>query len=78
MILIDGKYVSNTVKEKLKERDYNGGLDIVTAIELIDNAPSIKFSLLPADESKEEAYMRGYNHGKVEGILKAHTKPPIK
>ncbi len=62
------------LKEKLKERYYNGGLDIVTAIELIDNAPTVKFSLLPADESKDEAYMRGYNHGFTEGILKARTR----
>lgn len=39
-------------------------------IELIDKAPAVKFSLLPADESKEEAYMRGYEHGKIEGIIK--------
>lgn len=37
----------------------------------IANAPTLKFSLLPADESKDEAYMRGYNHGFTEGILKA-------
>ena len=37
---------------------------------IIDNAPAVKFSLLPADESKEESYMRGYEHGKIEGIIK--------
>jgi len=42
---------------------------------IIDNAPTIKFSLLPADESKDEAYMRGYEKGKIEGILKANTRP---
>lgn len=31
----------DALKEKLKERYYNGGLDIVTAIELIDNAPPV-------------------------------------
>ena len=71
----EGDLISReALKEKLKERYYNGGLDIVTAIELIDNAPIIKFTLLPADESKEEAYMRGYKHGKIEGILKSRTR----
>ena len=41
---------------------------------LIDNAPTVKFSLLPADETKDEAYMRGYEKGKIEGLLKARPK----
>ena len=45
-------------------------LEISDVKELIDNAPAVKFSLLPADESKEESYMRGYEHGKIEGIIK--------
>ena len=32
------------LKEKLKERYYNDGLDIVTAIELLDNAPSVEIA----------------------------------
>ena len=43
--------------------------------DIIDNAPTVKFSLLPADESKDEAYMRGYDHGKIEGIIKANARP---
>ena len=38
--------------------------------EIIENAPPVKFSLMPADESKDEAYMRGYKHGMIEGLLK--------
>lgn len=63
------------LKEKLKERYYNDGLDIVTVIELIDNAPTVKFSLMPADETKEDAYKRGYKKGKIAEILKANTRP---
>ena len=49
--------------------------DIVNqTLDFIDNAPTVKFSLLPADESKDEAYMRGYKIGKAEGILKANTR----
>lgn len=43
-------------------------------LKAIDNAPTVKFSLMPADESKEEAYLRGYKKGKVEGILKARPQ----
>lgn len=42
--------------------------------ELIENAPTVKFSLLPADESKDEAYMRGYEKGKIEGLLRERSK----
>lgn len=42
---------------------------------LIDNAPPVKFSLMPADETKEDAYKRGYEKGKVEGMLKAYARP---
>lgn len=45
------------------------------AMELIDNAPTVKFSLMPADETKEDAYKRGYERGKIAGILKANTRP---
>lgn len=38
------------------------------------NAPTVKFSLMPADETKEEAYKRGYEKGKIKGILKANTR----
>lgn len=44
-------------------------------IKAIDNAPTVKFSLMPADESKDEAYMRGYEKGKVEGILRNNAIP---
>ena len=48
-------------------------LEISDVKELIDNAPAVKFSLLPADGSKEESYMRGYEHGLAVGLLK--TRP---
>lgn len=44
-------------------------------LDLIDNAPTVKFSLLPTDESKEEAYMRGYKSGMFKGFLKANARP---
>ena len=42
---------------------------------LIENAPTVKFSLMPADETKEDAYKRGYERGKIAGILEANTRP---
>lgn len=44
-------------------------------IATIDNAPTVKFSLMPADETKEDAYKRGYEKGKIKGILMANTRP---
>ena len=41
---------------------------------LIDNAQEIKHSLLPLSGEAENAYMRGYEVGKAEGILKASTR----
>ena len=52
----------------------NDDIPVLNAIGLIDKAKPVKLSLLPADESKEEAYMQGYNHGKAEGLLKAPTR----
>ena len=42
--------------------------------ELIDKAPTVKITLIPADETKDEAYKRGYEKGRVEGILKAEER----
>ena len=42
---------------------------------IIDNAPTVKFSLMPANETKEDAYKRGYERGKIAGILAANTRP---
>ena len=47
---------------------------MVVPLCVIDNAPTVKFSLMPADESKEEAYMRGKEKGKIEGLLKARSQ----
>lgn len=47
----------------------------VWVLNRIDNAPTVKFSLMPADETKEDAYKRGYERGKIAGILAANTRP---
>lgn len=47
----------------------------VVPVAAIDNALTVKFSLMPADETKEDAYKRGYERGKIAGILKANTRP---
>lgn len=41
----------------------------------IDNAPTVKHSLLPLSGEADNAYMRGYEVGKAEGIMKASTRP---
>ena len=41
----------------------------------IDNAPTVEHSLLPLASDLDSAYMRGYEVGKAEGILKANTRP---
>lgn len=51
----------------LARRNENGQLEAIISL---DNAPTVKFSLMPADESKDEAYLRGYEKGKVEGLLR--------
>ena len=35
-------------------------------------APTVEHSLLPLAGDCDEAYKRGYEKGKIEGILKAH------
>lgn len=64
--------------DRTKEDRYNVGYTECACeiLDFIDNAPPVKFSLLPADESKEEAYMRGYEHGKIEGIIKGMAYRP--
>ena len=52
-----------------------GGVVNKDIYDIINKVPAVKFSLFPADESKDEAYMRGYKHGVVEGILKGNTRP---
>ena len=76
--LIDANALKNEfIKEFYTALGKSGNsFDVIgTMTKIIDNAPTIKFSLLPADESKDEAYMRGYEKGKIEGILKANTRP---
>lgn len=69
--LISRKYLKNLTCGIIDEE---GNIHQVVLLADIDNAPAVKFSLLPADESKEESYMRGYEHGKAEGLLKAPTR----
>ena len=47
----------SALKEKLKERYYNDGLDIVTAIELIDNAPTVE-PCRNCDDKQQAEYIR--------------------
>lgn len=54
------------LKEKLKERYYNDGLNIVTAIELIDNAPTMP---LP---NEQIAWEQGFEAGLAQG---KHSRP---
>ena len=48
---------------------------LVVLKEDIDNSLTVKFSLMPADETKEDAYKRGYEKGKIAGILMTKTRP---
>jgi len=52
--------------------------DIATLIfDVIDNTPTVdipKHSLLPLEGDCDEAYMRGYEHGKAEAILRGRPQ----
>lgn len=73
------------LKKKLEEMANNewniqvgSSKGLEDAIDVVDSAPTVempKHSLLPLAGDCDEAYMRGYKHGKAEGILKAHTRP---
>ena len=74
---------ANALKEAIRNRTQNileirsDGKCFFTLDEilrLIDNSPTVKFSLLPADESKDDAYMRGYEKGLAVGILKTRSQ----
>ena len=43
-------------------------------VDLINNAPTVKYSLLPLESDLDSAYMQGYEAGKAEGLLKANTR----
>ena len=75
--LIDANALKEQIDYYIKEEGWSEHDNRVLGWckEFIDNAPTVKFSLLPADESKDEAYMRGYDHGKIEGIIKANARP---
>lgn len=67
---------ANALKEKAETVTlWNGDVRRFVSYETIDNAPTVKFSLMPADETKEDAYKRGYKKGKAEGILKGKERP---
>lgn len=70
----EGDCISRSALKEAIDKDAEDICGIEDVIDYIDNAPTVKFSLLPADESKDEAYMRGYEHGKIEGILKARPQ----
>jgi len=65
------------LKEKLKERYYNDGLDIVTAIELIDNAPAVEpFEPDYVGAERLKARQRGYEAGYRNGMEMGKTLNP--
>ena len=47
-----------------------------TMEEAIDNAPTVKHSLLPLASEADGAYMRGFEAGKVEGFIKGMAYRP--
>ena len=65
---------ANALKKHKFTTQIANGVEIedidVVPVSAIDNTPTVKFSLMPADETKEDAYKRGYEKGKAEGILK--------
>lgn len=48
---------------------------IKQALSLASKALAVEHSLLPLSGEADNAYMRGYEVGKAEGILKAETRP---
>lgn len=74
--LISRGVAINLLNEAQVEYDeYYKGLGKAKTI--IDNAPTVempKHSLLPLAGDCDEAYMRGYKKGKIEGILKSRTR----
>lgn len=62
-------------EEKRGDWQYASGLLLCDICKIIDNTPTVKFSLMPADETKEDAYKGGYEKGKIKGILMANTRP---
>jgi len=67
----------SALKEEMEKADATA-IDYESLVDmyerLVDNAPAVKFSLLPADEIKDEAYMRGYEKGLAVGLLKTRPK----
>ena len=68
-------------REALKEaltsetRDKFEFVCLSRVLEKIDNAQAVEHSLLPLTSEADNAYMRGYEVGKAEGIMKASTRP---
>lgn len=52
----------------------NEEIEVVPLCE-IDNAPPVQQSILPLSSEADNAYMRGYEVGKAEGILRANKRP---
>ena len=66
------KIICRIYLEDLDKRHACGEYKLLMS--LIDNAQEIKYSLLPLSGEADNAYMRGYEVGKAEGILKASTR----
>lgn len=70
----------SALKERIRKKaaDVKSKLDIFTIEEVlvtIGNVPPVKPDILPLSSEADNAYMRGYEVGKVEGILRANNRP---
>ena len=68
------------MKERIRKKaaDVKSKLDIFTIEEvlvIIGNVSPVQQSILPLSSEADNAYMRGYEAGKVEGILRANKRP---
>ena len=57
---------------------YGHKCDVVDRQDVLDeinDAQAVEHSLLPLSSEADNAYMRGYEVGKAEGIMKASTRP---
>lgn len=71
----------SALRERIRKKaatDVKSKLDIFTVEEIlvtIGNVPPVQQSILPLSSEADNAYMRGYEVGKVDGILRANKRP---
>ena len=78
--LIDADDLKGVIETYRPALIYNNKTDIKNKmvdyfLDEIDNAQGVEFSLLPLSGEADSAYMRGYEVGKAEGLLKANARP---